>query len=203
MKERIYLSPPHMGGKELKYIHKAFEENWISTVGPNIDAFEKEIAAYTGAPYVVALSSGTAALHLALILNGVGYGDEVICPTFTFSASANPIVYQHATPVFIDSEVQTWNLSPEILEEAIKDRIKKGKKVKAIILVHLYGQPALMEEIIAIAQKYGIDIIEDAAESIGSTYKGQMTGTLGKVGIYSFNGNKIITTSGGGALVSS
>lgn len=202
MSSRIYLSPPHMSGNELSYVHQAFEENWISTAGKNIEAFEKVISEYSGASHSAALSSGTAALHLALILCGVQAGDEVICSSFTFAASANPILYQHAVPVFVDSEPQSWNMSPAALEEALRDRISKGKKPKAIILVHLYGQPAMLDEIISIAKKYEIDLIEDAAESFGSTYKGKMTGSFGKMGVYSFNGNKIITTSGGGALVS-
>jgi dTDP-4-amino-4,6-dideoxygalactose transaminase len=202
MNPKIYLSSPHMGGMELKYIEEAFDKNWIAPLGPNVDNFEKDICSYTGAAHAAALSSGTAALHLALILLGVKSGDEVLCSSFTFSASANPIVYQGATPVFIDSETDTWNMSPEFLEKAIKDRITKGKKPKAIILVHLYGQPAKIGEISEIAKRYEIPMIEDAAESIGATYNGKMTGTFGVMGIYSFNGNKIITTSGGGALVS-
>jgi dTDP-4-amino-4,6-dideoxygalactose transaminase len=201
-RERIWLSSPHMSGKEMKYIHEAFEGNWIAPLGPNVDNFEKELCAGTNASHAVALSSGTAAIHLALIVMGVKPGDEVICSSFTFSASANPIIYVGASPVFIDSEPETWNMSPVYLETAIKDRMVKGKKPKAIILVHLYGQPAKLEEILKISEEYGIPIIEDAAESLGSTYKGKMTGTFGKIGIYSFNGNKIITTSGGGALVS-
>jgi dTDP-4-amino-4,6-dideoxygalactose transaminase len=201
-RERIWLSSPHMSGKEMKYIHEAFEGNWIAPLGPNVDNFEKELCAATNASHAVALSSGTAAIHLALIVMGVKPGDEVICSAFTFSASANPIIYVGASPVFIDSEPETWNMSPVYLETAIKDRMVKGKKPKAIILVHLYGQPAKLEEIFKISEEYGIPIIEDAAESLGSTYKGKMTGTFGKIGIYSFNGNKIITTSGGGALVS-
>jgi dTDP-4-amino-4,6-dideoxygalactose transaminase len=201
-RERIWLSSPHMSGKEMKYIHEAFEGNWIAPLGPNVDNFEKELCAATNASHSVALSSGTAAIHLALIVMGVKPGDEVICSSFTFSASANPIIYVGASPVFIDSEPETWNMSPVYLEAAIKDRMAKGKKPKAIILVHLYGQSAKLEEILKISEEYGIPIIEDAAESLGSTYKGKMTGTFGKIGIYSFNGNKIITTSGGGALVS-
>jgi len=202
MKSKIWLSSPHMGGNELTYIHEAFKENWIAPLGPNVDNFEKDICKYTGAANASALSSGTAALHLALILLGIKNGDEVICSSFTFSASANPIVYQGAIPVFIDSEPETWNMSPEFLEVAIKDRIAKGKKPKAIILVHLYGQPAKVGEIMEIAERYEIPLIEDAAESLGATYKGKMTGTFGLMGIFSFNGNKIITTSGGGSLVS-
>jgi dTDP-4-amino-4,6-dideoxygalactose transaminase len=202
MKERIWLSSPHMSGREMKYIQEAFDGNWVAPLGPNVDNFEKELCTYTTSKHAVVLSSGTAALHLALIVSGVKPGDEVICSSFTFSASANPIIYVGATPVFIDSEPESWNMSPEYLEEAIKDRISKGRKPKAIILVHLYGYPAKLEKILNISDKYNIPLIEDAAESLGSTYKGKMTGTFGKIGIYSFNGNKIITTSGGGALVS-
>lgn len=199
--DRIYLSPPHMGGNELTYIHEAFDTNWVAPVGPNLENFEKEIAQYTGVPHVAALTSGTAAIHLALIMLGVGKGDEVICSSFTFAASCNPIVYQGAVPVFIDSEADTWNMDPELLQEAIEDRIKKGKKPKAIILVHLYGMPAKMDELIAVANEYEIPIIEDAAEALGSSYKGKKTGGFGDMAVFSFNGNKIITTSGGGALV--
>lgn len=202
MKPKIYLSSPHMGGTEIKYIQEAFKENWIAPLGPNVDNFEKDICRYSGAAHAAALSSGTAALHLALILLGVKSSDEVLCSSFTFSASANPVAYQGATPVFVESEKDTWNMSPEFLEQAIKDRISKGKKPKAIILVHLYGQPAKISDIAKIAATYEIPLIEDAAESLGSTYKGKMTGTFGLMGVYSFNGNKIITTSGGGALVS-
>lgn len=187
----------------MKFIQEAFDTNWVSPVGPNINAFEEELAAYNGIAHCAALSSGTAAIHLALIILNVGRGDEVICSTFTFSGSCNPIVYQGATPVFVDSETETWNMDPELLKEAIEDRIKKtGKKPKAIILVHLYGMPAKIEEIMSIARQYEIPVIEDAAEALGSSYKGKKLGTFGDLGIYSFNGNKIITTSGGGALVS-
>lgn len=202
MKSKIWLSPPHMGGTELKYIHKAFDENFIAPLGTNIDAFENNLQNFLGESVnVVALSSGTAALHLALVMLGVKMGDEVICQSMTFSASANPIVYQGATPIFIDSERETWNMCPETLEVAIKDRISKGKTPKAIILVHLYGMPAKMDEIMKIANKYEIPIVEDAAEALGSVYKGKKCGTFGGMSILSFNGNKIITTSGGGALV--
>ncbi len=201
MSKRVYLSSPHMGGTEQKYVQEAFDENWIAPLGPNVNNFEKELCDYTGARYAAALSSGTAALHLALILSDVGKGDEVLVSTFTFSASVNPIIYQGATPVFVESEADTWNMSPEALEEAIADRINQGKKPKAIILVHLYGQPAKVDEIKSIADKHEIILIEDAAESMGAYYKGEHTGTFGQFGIYSFNGNKIITTSGGGALV--
>jgi dTDP-4-amino-4,6-dideoxygalactose transaminase len=201
MSKRIYLSPPHMGGEELTYIHQAFDTNWVSPAGPHIDTFEKELATYNGMEYCAALSSGTAAIHLALIILGIKQGDEVICSTFTFSGSCNPIAYVGATPVFIDSELETWNMDPALLEEVILDRIKKGKKPKAIILVHLYGMPAKVNELMVISRKYEIPVIEDAAEALGSTYFGQKAGTFGDFGVYSFNGNKIITTSGGGALV--
>lgn len=202
-RQRIWLSTPHMGGEEMKFIQEAFDTNWVSPVGPNINAFEEELAAYNGIAHCAALSSGTAAIHLALIILNVTRGDEVICSTFTFSGSCNPIVYVGASPVFIDSEKETWNMDPELLKEAIEDRIKKtGKKPQAIILVHLYGMPAKIEEIMSIARQYEIPVIEDAAEALGSSYKGKKLGTFGDLGIYSFNGNKIITTSGGGALVS-
>lgn len=202
MNNKIWLSSPHMGGTEQKYVQEAFDTNWVAPLGPNVNGFEQDLANFLGQDAQVAcLSSGTAALHLALILAGVSQGDEVLCQTFTFSASANPIVYQGASPVFIDSEAETWNMCPAALENAIKDRIAKGKHPKAIILVHLYGMPAKMDEILAIANKYNITLIEDAAEALGSTYKGQKCGTFGDFGILSFNGNKIITTSGGGALV--
>lgn len=202
MNSKIWLSSPHMGGNELKYIHEAFDANWVAPLGPNVDGLEKDLENFLGENVkVAALSAGTAALHLALIQLGVSYGDEVICQSMTFSASANPIAYQGATPVFIDSEKDTWNMCPLALEEAIKDRITKGKKPKAIIVVHLYGMPAKMDEIMKIANEYEIPVIEDAAEALGSTYKGQKCGTFGQFSILSFNGNKIITTSGGGALV--
>ena len=202
-KGRIYLSSPHMGGNEQTYVQEAFDTNWVAPLGPNVTGFEKDLESYLGeGSQVAALSSGTAALHLALILSGVKKGDEVICQSFTFSASANPIVYQGATPIFVDSEPETWNLSPGHLETAIKDRIAKGKKPKAIIAVHLYGMPFKVEEIRMVSDKYEIPLIEDAAEALGSTYKGQNCGTFGDIAILSFNGNKIITTSGGGALVS-
>lgn len=202
MNTKIWLSSPHMGGNELKYIHEAFEENWVAPLGPNVNGFEEDLANYLNSNiHVAALSAGTAALHLALIECGVGYEDEVICQSMTFSASANPIAYLGATPVFVDSESETWNMCPKALQQAVEDRIQKGKKPKAIIVVHLYGMPAKMEEIIAIADEFGIPVIEDAAEALGSTYKEKMCGTFGRFGILSFNGNKIITTSGGGALV--
>ena len=200
---KIYLSSPHMGGTEQSFVKEAFDTNWIAPLGPNVVGFEKDLESYLGnGNHVAALSSGTAALHLALILLGVGKGDEVICQSMTFSASANPIVYQGATPIFVDSEPETWNICPNHLEEAIKDRIAKGKKLKAIIAVHLYGMPYRAEEIKKISEKYEIPIVEDSAEALGSTYKGQKCGTFGDISILSFNGNKIITTSGGGALVS-
>ncbi len=200
--QKIWLSSPHMGGSEQKYVQEAFDTNWVAPLGPNVNGFEKDIQDYLEQDvYVSALSSGTAALHLALKLAGVSQGDLVLCQSMTFSASANPITYQGATPVFIDSEPDTWNMSPELLEEAIVDLSKKGKKPQAIIVVHLYGMPAKMYEIMAIARKYDIKVIEDAAESLGSSIDGQMTGTFGDYGILSFNGNKIITTSGGGALI--
>lgn len=203
MNNKIWLSSPHMGEKEFQYVKEAFDTNWIAPLGPNVDGFEKDLEAFLGqSTYVAALSAGTAALHLALIILGVQAGDEVICQSMTFSASANPIAYQGATPVFVDSEKDSWNMSPEFLEEAIKDRISKGKKPKAIIPVHLYGMPANMVAIIAIANKYDIPVVEDAAEALGSNYKGRAAGTFGVMSILSFNGNKIITTSGGGALVS-
>ena len=201
-KPRIYLSSPHMGGAEQSFVNEAFNTNWIAPLGPNVTGFEEDLSKYLGqSKQVAALISGTAALHLALIQLGVGYGDEVICQSFTFSASANPIVYLGATPIFIDSEAETWNLCPDALEEAIKDRIKKGKKPKAIIAVHLYGMPCKIEAILNIANSYQIPVIEDAAEALGSAYKGQKCGTFGHFAALSFNGNKIITTSGGGALV--
>ncbi|VXC30859.1 putative pyridoxal phosphate-dependent aminotransferase EpsN [Flavobacterium sp. 9AF] len=200
--EKIWLSSPHMGGNEQKFIEKAFEENWIAPLGPNVTGFEEDLQKYLGEDsYVSVLSSGTAAIHLGLIHLGVGLGDEVICQTFTFSASANPIVYLGATPVFVDSEEETWNMCPIALEEAIKSRIEKGKKPKAIIAVHLYGMPFKVDEILQVAQKYDIPVLEDSAEALGSTYKKQKCGTFGTISILSFNGNKIITTSGGGALV--
>lgn len=201
-KEKIWLSPPHMGGREKVYVEEAFNTNWVAPLGPNVDGFEKALGAFTGVDHAAALTSGTGALHLALILLGVGHGDEVICQSFTFSASANPIAYQGAIPVFVDSEPDTWNICPKSLKEAIEDRIKKGKKPKVIIAVHLYGMPAKMDEIQAVATEYGIALIEDAAEALGSVYKGKACGSFGQFGVLSFNGNKIITTSGGGALLS-
>ncbi|PTX60422.1 dTDP-4-amino-4,6-dideoxygalactose transaminase [Kordia periserrulae] len=202
MNSRIWLSSPHMGGNELSYIQEAFDTNWIAPLGPNVTGFEGDLKAFLNTQKeVAALASGTAAIHLGLILAGVTAGDEVICQSMTFSASANPILYQGATPIFVDSEPETWNMCPKHLEVAIKDSIAKGKKPKAIIPVHLYGMPAKMEEISAIATKYEIALIEDAAEALGSTYKGKNCGTFGEYAALSFNGNKIITTSGGGAIV--
>jgi len=202
MKKKIWLSSPHMGGNEIKYVQEAFNSNWIAPLGPNVNEFEKSLQAYIGKnKHVAALSSGTAAIHLALVLAGVTKGDEVVCQSFTFSASANPILYVGATPVFIDSEQDTWNMCPVLLETAIKDRILKGKKPKAIIAVHLYGMPYKVAEIKNISKKYGIPVIEDSAEAIGSEVNGQKCGTFGDYAIFSFNGNKIITTSGGGALI--
>ncbi len=202
MADKIWLSSPHMGGREKDFVDAAFKDNWVAPLGPNVDGFEQDIQKYLSINHAAALSSGTAAIHLGLILANVSNGDEVLCQSFTFSASANPILYQGAVPVFIDSEPGTWNMSPEFLELAIKDRIAKGKKPKAIIPVHLYGMPALMPDIIAIAEKYEITILEDAAEALGSSIAGKKMGGFGNMSVLSFNGNKIITTSGGGALVS-
>lgn len=201
-KKRIYLSSPHMGEKEFEFVKEAFETNWIAPVGPHVDMFEKEFCEATGARYATAVSSGSAAIHLALILLGIRAGDEVICSTLTFAASANPIIYQGATPVFIDSEPVTWNMDCNCLEDAIRDRIRKGKRPKAVIIVHLYGQSANMNPIMNLCNQYNIPLIEDAAESLGAYYKERHTGTFGKFGIFSFNGNKIITCSSGGMLVS-
>jgi len=199
---KIWLSSPHMGGTEQKYVQDAFDTNWVAPLGPNVTGFENDLTNFLNDKvHVAALSSGTAALHLGLILLGVQAGDEVICQSFTFSASANPICYRGATPVFIDSEPDTWNICPIALEEAIVDRILKGKKPKAIIAVHLYGMPFKVDEIKAVAIKYEIPILEDSAEALGSNYKGKKCGTFGDIGVLSFNGNKIITTSSGGALV--
>lgn len=199
---KIWLSSPHMGENEQSFVKEAFDTNWIAPLGPNVDFFEKAIEDYVGDGIkVAALSSGTAAIHLALQLLGVTHGDEVICQSFTFSASANPILYLGAIPVFVDSERDTWNISPELLEKAILDRISNGKKPKAIIAVHLYGMPYKVKEISAISEKYNIPIVEDSAEALGSTFENQNCGSFGDIGILSFNGNKIITTSGGGALL--
>ena len=203
MNPKIWLSSPHMGDKEFEYVKEAFDTNWIAPLGPHVNGFEQDIANRLGeGVHVAALSAGTAALHLALVQVGVQHGDEVICQSMTFSASANPIKYQGAIPVFVDSESDTWNMDPVALREAIRDRFSMGKKPKAIIVVHLYGMPAKMDEILAVAKEFDIPVIEDAAEALGSTYKGRAAGTFGDFGVLSFNGNKIITTSGGGALVS-
>lgn len=207
MRNRIYLCLAHMSGKEQQFIQDAFDTNWVVPLGPNVNGFEADLEAFftaegLDAKPIVALSAGTAALHLGLIMLGVKAGDEVICQSFTFSASANPIVYQGATPVFVDSEPGTWNMDPQLLEQAIQDRMTKtGKKPKAIIPVYLYGMPAYIDEIMAVAQKYDIPVLEDAAEALGSEYKGRKCGTFGAYGALSFNGNKMITTSGGGALI--
>lgn len=191
-----------MSGNEQNYIKEAFDTNWIAPLGPNVDAFEKELASYVGIKDAAAVSSGTAAIHLALRLLDVRAGDKVFCSSLTFVASANPIIYQGAEPVFIDSEPETWNMSPQALERALSDAFRDGKLPKAVIVVNLYGQSAKMDEILSLCNEYHVPIIEDAAESLGSTYKGKSSGTFGKFGVYSFNGNKIITTSGGGMLVS-
>lgn len=202
MSEKIWLSSPHMGGGEKKFVDAAFQENWIAPLGPNVNGFEKDIESYLGHDsHVACVSSGTGAIHLALVIGGVSHGDEVLCQTFTFCGTSNPIAYVGATPVFIDSESETWNMCPTALEEAIKDRISKGKKPKAVIAVHLYGMPARIDEIERICKENDIFLIEDAAEALGSKYKGRPCGTFGDISILSFNGNKIITTSGGGALV--
>ncbi|CEO26526.1 DegT/DnrJ/EryC1/StrS family aminotransferase [Paraclostridium sordellii] len=202
MKKRIYLASPHMGGKELNYIKEAFDTNWVAPLGPNVNNFEKEICAYTKSNSATALVSGTSAIHLALKCLGVGQGDIVFCSTLTFSATANPIIYQGAEPVFIDSEYKSWNMCPVALQKAFDDAIEKNRIPKAVIVVNLYGQSADYDKLKAICDKYNVPIIEDAAESLGATYKGKQTGTIGDIGIYSFNGNKIITTSGGGMMVS-
>lgn len=199
---KIWLSSPHLSGHEQKYIQEAFATNWIAPLGPNVDGFEQDLCKYVGINHAAALSSGTAALHLALIMLGVGRDDVVICQSFTFSASANPIVYQGATPVFVDSEPNTWNICPDALEAAIKGEKSKGKRIKAVIAVHLYGMPAKMREIMEVCKRYEIPMIEDAAEALGSTYLGKKLGSFGLLNVLSFNGNKIITTSGGGALLS-
>lgn len=200
--KRILLSSPHMSGNEQNYINNAFKENWIAPLGPNVNQFELDIAAYAGVKGASVTSSGTGAIHLALDILGVKQGDSVFCSTFTFVASANPALYLGADITFIDSEVETWNMSPFALERALSDAKKMGKLPKAIIVVNLYGQSAQMDELLEIANSYNVPIIEDAAESLGAEYKGKKSGTLGKIGIYSFNGNKIITTSGGGVLIS-
>lgn len=203
MDKKIWLSLAHMGGHEQDFIKEAFDTNWVVPLGPNVNAFEAALSAYLGMErHTVALSAGTAALHLGLVQLGVGAGDEVICQSFTFAASANPVVYCGGVPVFVDSEEDTWNMDPVLLEKAIVDRKEKtGKYPKAIIPVHLYGMPAKMDEICAVAEKYGVPVLEDAAEALGAEYKGRKCGTFGEFAALSFNGNKIITTSGGGALI--
>ena len=202
-RNRIYLCLAHMSGNEMKYIQDAFDTNWVVPLGPNVNAFEEDLKNFVGDnKEVVALSAGTAAVHLSLMACGVGPGDEVMVQSFTFCASANPVTYLGATPVFVDSEVDTWNMDPELLDEAIADRIAKtGKKPKAIVVVYLYGMPAKIDELVAVANKYDIPLIEDTAEGFGSRYNGHVCGTFGKFGVLSFNGNKMITTSGGGALI--
>jgi len=199
--KRIFLSPPHIGTQEQIYVKEAFDTNWISPVGPQLDAFEQELALYLEVNGSVALSSGTAAIHVALVALGVQRGDEVFCQSFTFVGSCNPVVYVGATPVFIDSELETWNMDPDILEVALKERAARGKLPKAVIVVDLYGMPAQLDRIRTLANHYEVPLIEDAAEALGSTYHNSAAGTWGDIGIYSFNGNKIITTSGGGALI--
>jgi pyridoxal phosphate-dependent aminotransferase EpsN len=198
---RIFLSAPHMGGHEKNYVQKAIEDNWVSTAGPNLAGFEHDICQHTNARNAVAVNSGTAALHLALRLLGVNPGDEVLCSTLTFVGSANPILYMGATPVFVESEEETWNMCPTALHGAITARLAAGKQPTAIILTHLYGMPAKVKEIIAVADAFGIPVVEDAAEALGSRYSGHQVGTLGRMGAFSFNGNKIITTSGGASMV--
>ena len=200
-KKKIWLASPHMSkeGYEQQYVQEAFDTNWVAPLGPNVNEFENELALKVGSQHAAALTSGTGAIHLALKAAGVGEGDIVLCPTLTFSASANPIIYQNATPVFIDSNYETWNMNPKALKKAFE---KYGERVKAVIVVHLYGFSADMDKIMEICNQYNVPVIEDAAESLGAYYKGKHTGTFGKYGIFSFNGNKIITTSGGGMLVS-
>lgn len=200
--QRIWLSPPHMSGRELAFVNEAFATNWVAPVGPHVDAFEREFAEVVGAKHAAAVSSGSAALHLALILAGVTHGDEVLVSSLTFSASANPIVYQGAKPIFVDSERESWNLDPALLEEFLAQRARVNRVPKALVAVHLYGQSANLDPIVALCNQYGVLLIEDAAEALGATYKDKAPGTFGQSGIYSFNGNKIITTSGGGMLVS-
>jgi dTDP-4-amino-4,6-dideoxygalactose transaminase len=200
-KARVHLSTPHMSGLEMGYVQEAFTTNWIAPLGPNVDAFEREFAALVGVRYAVALSSGTAALHLALLLTGVGPGDEVLVSTLTFSASVNPIIYLGARPVFIDSERRSWNMDPDLLEAELSVRAQAGRLPRAVVVVHLYGQTADMESIMTVCNRYGVPVVEDAAEALGASYEGKAPGTFGKIGIFSFNGNKIITTSGGGMLV--
>lgn len=199
---RIYLSPPHMSGLEKRFVEEAFETNWIAPAGPHIEAFEKEFCEVVGCRYAVAVASGTAAIHLGLILLGVSTGDEVLVSTLTFAASVNPIIYQGGTPVFIDSERSSWNMDPQLLADTLKERARRNRLPKAVVVVHLYGQSADMGPMREVCDRYEVPILEDAAEALGATYHGKSPGTLGKVGAFSFNGNKIITTSGGGMLVS-
>jgi dTDP-4-amino-4,6-dideoxygalactose transaminase len=199
---RVYLSPPHMTGAEQKYVMEAFASNWVAPLGPHVDAFEAEFSEFVGAPHAAALSSGTAAIHLALILAGVQAGDEVMVSTLTFSASVNPVLYVGASPVFLDSEASSWNLDPALLADAIERRARSGRLPRALIAVHLYGQCADLDPIVTTCERYGITLIEDAAEALGATYRGRSPGTFGRFGVFSFNGNKIITTGGGGMLVS-
>ncbi|MDP3071633.1 MAG: DegT/DnrJ/EryC1/StrS family aminotransferase [Opitutaceae bacterium] len=201
-KPRVYLSSPHLGGDELRFVTEAFASNWIAPLGPSVDAFEAEFAARVGTAYAAALSSGTAALHLAMRWLRLQPGDEVICSTFTFSATVNPILYERARPVFVDCERESWNMSPALLAEAITDRVKRGRVPKAVVLAHIYGQSADLDPIVVLCARHGIPLIEDAAEALGATYRGRAPGSVGLCGIHSFNGNKIITTSGGGMLVS-
>lgn len=201
-KERIYLSPPHMSGLEEEYVQEAFKTNWIAPLGPNLDAFEREFCAITGASHAAALVSGTAALHLAMILLGVSRDDEVMVSTFTFAASVNPIVYCGGRPVFIDSERVSWNMDPLLLADALASRARIGRLPKAVVVVHLYGQSADLDPILEVCQHYGVPLVEDAAAALGTTYHGKPVGTFGQFGAFSFNGNKVITTSGGGMLVS-
>lgn len=200
--DRIYLSPPHIGDQEKRFVEQAFTTNWIAPLGPNVDQFEQEFAAKIGVSHAAALNSGTAALHLAMRLLGVAQGDEVLVSTLTFAASVNPIIYEGARPVFVDSEQKSWNMDPLLLAEMLRRRVKAGKRPKAVIIVHLYGQCANLAPIISACDRYGIPLVEDAAEALGSTYDDQYAGTFGRIGVFSFNGNKIITTSGGGMLVS-
>lgn len=202
MSERIYLSPPHMGGEELKFVHEAFESNWIAPLGPQVSAFEREVASYVGTKGALAVNSGTAAIHLGLRLLGVGPGDKVFCSTLTFIGSVNPILYLNAEPVFIDSEPESWNMSPNALKRAFEDAAQTDDLPKAVILVNIYGQSTDMDPILDLCDEYSVPVLEDAAESLGAFYKGKPSGTFGKYGTFSFNGNKIITTSGGGMLVS-
>ena len=201
MTDRLYLSPPHIGPDELALVTDAFATNWVAPIGPHVDAFEAEFAAYTGAAHAVAVSSGTAALHLALRLAGVERGDEVAVSDLTFCASVNPILYENGTPVFVDSETTSWNVDPNLVEDLFRQRAASGRQVKALVAVHLYGQTADLDPVVALCEQYGVELIEDAAEALGASYKGRSPGTFGRSGIFSFNGNKIITTSGGGMLV--